>query len=205
MSDFNKSTKTFQYTVDCEHDFGGRTDGVEGLDRGIPLILKLFREHDIKGLFFVSTEVLEKRRSLVCDIVKEGHEIGNHGYFHTCFKEPWRQHLNMRLSKVLLQMNCDQDYFHVRAPKFSTVFEGHVYSDPRGHVGLLKHMWFGGDIKGDEIFYLHPFDIVGGNHAPNLFSAIWYSNPKRAYETLIRLVTNYPGRQRLIRDTPSLG
>ena len=197
--------ETFNWTVDTEGDWGGRTDGVTGIDIGLPKIFKLFREHDIKGLFFVSTEVLEKRPSLVQDIIHAGHEVGNHGYFHTCFKEPWRAHMNMRVSKVLLQMNCqEQDRFEIRAPKFSTVFEGHKYSDPRGHVGLLKYMWFGGDLDGSEIFYLHPFDIVGGPGAPNPFSSIWYAKPKRAYETLVKLVTRYPGRNRLLQDTPSL-
>ena len=197
--------KTYQFTCDVESDWGGRTDGVTGIDIGMPLIFKLFREHDIKGLFFVSGEVLEKRPGLIRDIVNEGHEIGNHGYFHTCFKEPWRAHMNMRVNKVLLQMNCqEQTRFEVRAPKFSTEFEGHRYSDPRGHISLLKQTWFGGELAGDEIFYLHPFDIVGGKGAPNMFSRIWYAHPKRAYETLINLVTRHPGRVRLVKDSPSV-
>ena len=197
--------KLYNWTVDTEASWGGRTDGVEGIDQGLPLIFKLFREHDVKGLFFVSGEVLEKRPGLVRDIVSQGHEVGNHGYFHTCFKEAWRQHMNMRVNKVLLHMNCqEQSRFEVRAPKFSTVFEGHRYSDSRGHVGLLKNMWFGGDLNGDEIFYLHPFDIVGGKRPPNLFCRMWYSQPRKAYETLINLVTRYPGRNRLVQDTPSL-
>lgn len=196
--------KVFTWTVDTEYDWGGRTDGTLGLDKGIPLIFKLFREHDIKGLFFVSTEILEKRPGIVQDILNEGHEVGNHGHFHTCFKEPWRAVQNRNIAENIIRQYTNEEFHEYRAPKFSYQMEGHRYSFPKGHVGLLKHMWFGGDLKGDEIFYLHPFDIVGGRFAPNLFSAVWYRNPKRAYETLIDLVTRFPGRNRLLKDTKSL-
>lgn len=192
--------KTFTWTVDVEGDFGGRTYGTDGLDKGIPIIFKLLKERNIKGLFFVSTEVLDKRLSLVQDILNEGHEIGNHGHFHVPFKEPWRQVQNSNIGNTILRNWSNREYFEFRAPKFSYQIHGQRYSYPDGHMGLLKSMWFNKKPKGDEIFYLHPFDIVGGTNPPNLFCRLWYSKPRRALEALIRWLDRYPGDCKLVED-----
>lgn len=189
--------KPFKVTIDVETDFGGRNDGVDGLDKGMPIIFSLLKNRGIKALFFVSTEVMDKRLSIVQDILNEGHEVGNHGHFHVPYKEPWRQIQNKNIADNVLRNFTNRDYHHFRAPKFSYVMHGHRYSDPKGHVGLLKYMWFGGKIKDDTIFYLHPFDIVGGSNPPNLFCKLWYSNPGRARETLTSLLNQCPGDNRL--------
>lgn len=178
-------------------DFGGRTDGTLGIDKGLPIIFKLLKEHNIKGLFFVSTEVMDKRLGVVQDILNEGHEVGNHGHFHIPFKEPWRQVQSKVIADNILRNYTNKEYHEFRAPKFSYPLHGHKYSDPYGHIGLLKYTWLGGKIKGDEIFYLHPFDIVGGTNAPNLFCKLWYSKPEVALENLTRLLNKYPGDCRL--------
>lgn len=189
----------YNWTVDVELDCGGRTNGTDGIDKGLPLIFKLFREHDIKGLFFVSTEVMEFRPGVVQDILNQGHEVGNHGHFHTVFKEPWRTIQSKNIADNILRSYTNQEYFHYRAPKFSYPILGHDYSDPSNHIGLLKYLWLGGKPNKSSIFYLHPFDIVSG-HCPTLFSKLWYSNPKGAYGTLINLVTRYRGDSRLYKD-----
>lgn len=189
--------KLFKLTVDCEGDWGGRTNGTDGLDRGLPIIFKLLRERNINGLFFVSTEILDGRLSAVQDILTEGHEVGNHGHFHVKFKEPWRQKQNKDIGHNVLRNWSSYEYLEYRAPKFSHQIHGHRYSYPYGHMGLLKSMWFNKKPNGDEIFYLHPFDIVGGSNPPNLFCKLWYSRPRRALETLIDWLDNYPGDRRL--------
>ena len=191
----------FSHTIDCELDWGGRTDGTEGLDKGLPLILKALKDRNIKALFFINTEIMEFRPAVIQDIVNDGHEIGIHGHFHTCYKEPWRAHQNMNIARTLLQGVISQDFFYLRAPKFSYKFYDQVYSDPKNHVSVMKHSWFGGEIKRDPIFYLHPFDIVGGKNPPNLFCRIWYSKPRMAYETFIRLLDSFPGNRTLDEDS----
>lgn len=195
------STKKFKWTFDCEGSWGGRTNDMDGLDKGMPLIYKALRKNDVKGLFFISTEILEERPGLVQDILNEGHEIACHGHFHFCFKEPWRQNQNMKISKTILENYSDQPHFDFRAPKFSYTFNGQPYSDPANHVSVLKHMWTGQKITKDSVFYLHPFDIVGGKNAPNMFCKLWYSKPRKAYETFLNLLKRYPGDVRLGKDT----
>jgi len=189
--------KNYTWTVDVELDQGGRVDSTQGLDKGLPLILKVFREANVKALFFINTEIMEFRPGVIQDIINEGHEIGLHGHFHTCYKEPWRAYQNMNIARTLLQGLMNQDFFYMRAPKFSYIFPDQVYSDPRNHVSVMKHSWFGGEIKRDPIFYLHPFDIVGGDNPPNLFCRIWYAKPRMAYESFLNLLKFYPGNRAL--------
>lgn len=189
--------KTYTWTVDVEFDAGGRTDGTLGIDKGLPIIFKLLKERNIKGLFFVSTEVMDKRLSVVEEILQEGHEVGNHGHFHIPFKEPWRQIQSKNIADNILRNYTNKDFHEFRAPKFSYQIHGHRYSNPEGHVGLLKYTWFGGKITAHDIFYLHPFDIVEGEKAPNLFCKLWYAHPGRALENLIVLLNRYPGSNRL--------
>ena len=191
--------KTFSWTVDVEGDWGGRIESYDGLEIGLPKIFKLFKRHNVKGLFFISTEILDKRMGVIQDIISEGHEIGNHGHFHIPFKEPWRAVQNKHISDRILMDFTGQTRLEYRAPKFSYEQYGQPYSYREGHVGLLKHMWFGGKLTGKETFYLHPFDIVGGKNPPNIFSRIWYRHPKKAYETLSHLIRNYPGSSRLAK------
>lgn len=189
--------KRYTHTVDVESDWGGRVNSYDGIDKGLPLIYKTFKRYNVKGLFFISTEILKDRPAVVSEILAEGHEVACHGHFHFCFKEPWRQDMNMQISKTILQNYSQQSRFEYRSPKFSYTYYGHQYSDPNNHVSVLKVNWLRQEAKKDSIFYLHPFDIVGGKNAPNLFCKWWYSRPGKAHETFNRLVRCYPGDMRL--------
>ncbi len=194
------ASNKYTFTVDVEADFGGRDSGIIGLDSGLPKIYRAFKQNNIKALFFVSTEVLGQRPGVIQDILNEGHEIGLHGHFHVPWKEMWRQKQNMDICENIVRNYTNQSYFYIRSPKFSCSFYNQPYSYKNGHVSLLKRLWFKQSIPIDPIFYIHPFDIVGGKHAPNLFSSIWYSRPKEAYETFLNLVRLYPGDIRLDED-----
>ncbi|MFC5449392.1 polysaccharide deacetylase family protein [Paenibacillus aestuarii] len=47
-----------------------------------PIILDLLRQYDAKATFFVVGEQLERHPELARRIVDEGHEIGNHSFYH---------------------------------------------------------------------------------------------------------------------------
>lgn len=184
-------TPNYTWTVDFESDWGGRSNGAIGIDEGIPRILKLFHSKGIRGLFFISTEMVKNRHHVIRDILNEGHQIGSHGHFHTLYKESFRAIQDKKISEEILY-KYSRRQLPYRAPKFSFLTEC-VYSNPKNHVGLLKYMWFGGRIPEEPIFYLHPFDIVKGKNAPNLFCKLWYAHPKKAYDTLCDLTDLYPG------------
>lgn len=169
-------------TVDVETDFGGRTQGDLGIKFGIPKILQLLKRYHIKGLFFISTELLSSYKSDIKKILDEGHDLGSHGHFHVVWKDKWRAEEDKRISKTLLTALTGKDRLYYRAPKFS-YDDSSIYANDKESTGLLKHMWFGEKVK--DILYLHPFDIVKDNHeAPNTFCRIWYSRPVDALNTL---------------------
>lgn len=183
--------KPYRWTVDVEYDWGGRTNGSVGLTEGIPKILAAFREAKIKALFFISTETLESVPNLIETIRYEGHEIGSHGHFHTRFKEKWRAQKDKEISQQILRTRFVPGRWY-RAPKFYWRPDDTIYANPKGHVSLLKHMWFKQPIKPETILYLHPFDIVAPlEPAPNLFCRLWYSRPDLAYFTFEQLVKRY--------------
>lgn len=186
----------YTWTVDVDGgDWGGRTNTHKGLLEGLPKILRLFREKNIKGLFFVSTELLPEFKREIRGIAEAGHEIGSHGHFHTV-RLDWRWREDKRISELML-LPLTHGKIEYRAPKFSSGRSSGIYSDPRGHVGLLKRAWFRTVIPPNPIFYLHPFDITAGENPPNLFCRLWYSKPKKAYDTLCALTDRYPGFRRL--------
>lgn len=48
----------------------------------IEQILNVFKKHGIKTTFFVGGQWAQKEPELLSKIINDGHEIGNHGYFH---------------------------------------------------------------------------------------------------------------------------
>jgi Polysaccharide deacetylase len=172
------------WTVDVEYDWGGRTNGTQGIDQGLTGITEAFKDYSVKGIFFISGELSTSYPELAKKLRLLGHKVGSHGYFHTKFKEGFRRQEDKNLSQVLFKTRL------YRAPKFYWDREDSIYSSPRNHTGLLKRMWLSEPIR--EIIYLHPFDIVETKEsAPNLFCKLWYSQPKRAYKTFLNLLERY--------------
>ncbi len=58
------------------------SQGEYDIKAGVPRILRLLKKHGLKAAFFVPGEVAEKYPETVKSIVREGHEIGHHGYAH---------------------------------------------------------------------------------------------------------------------------
>lgn len=61
---------------------GTLSQGTYGARVGILNVLSLLREQSLKGTFFVPGWVVDNRTRRVEAIVKDGHEIGHHGYWH---------------------------------------------------------------------------------------------------------------------------
>ena len=48
----------------------------------IPKMLELFKDYGVKTTFFIGGTWAEKEQEMLNKIYADGHEIGNHGYFH---------------------------------------------------------------------------------------------------------------------------
>ncbi len=53
-----------------------------GIARGLPRILGLLEQHDIKGTFYIPGYTAERYADEVSAIVEGGHEVAHHGYRH---------------------------------------------------------------------------------------------------------------------------
>lgn len=58
------------------------SEGRFGVTRGVPRILTFLRELGIHATFFVPGYTAEHHRSVITDILEDGHEIAHHGYLH---------------------------------------------------------------------------------------------------------------------------
>ena len=187
----------YTWTVDVDGgDYGGRTNGIQGIKEGLPIILEIFRAYKIKALFFISSEIAIDNRGSIQRIIEHGHEIGSHGHFHIRYKDEWRALQDKKISELLLETfkSSSQKTLRYRAPWFNFKVSGELYSHRKGHVSILKQTWFGGRLPNDPIFYIHPFDIVRGSNFPNIFTRVLYSNPDRVLDTFKRLCLLYPGK-----------
>lgn len=61
---------------------GTLSQGTYGAKVGVPKILEVLRDAEVKATFFVPGWTAEKHTGRVEAIVKDGHEVGHHGYLH---------------------------------------------------------------------------------------------------------------------------
>ncbi|MEE9198303.1 MAG: polysaccharide deacetylase [Dehalococcoidia bacterium] len=53
-----------------------------GPKRGVPRILRMLDDYDIKASFYVPGYVAETHEDMVRELVRRGHEVAHHGYMH---------------------------------------------------------------------------------------------------------------------------
>jgi peptidoglycan/xylan/chitin deacetylase (PgdA/CDA1 family) len=103
------------FTVDTEYDFPPVLNTEKGLDEGIPILLSIFDEHNIKATFLVTGEVADKRADVLKQISQSGHEIGSHSYYHKSIKA---QTLSEIENQVILSTNAIENAIGVRPVSF---------------------------------------------------------------------------------------
>lgn len=64
------------------HAGGGVSDGVYAIRRGIPRVLSMLQDLDIRATFFVEGWGAHRYPELLREIVAAGHEVGAHGWLH---------------------------------------------------------------------------------------------------------------------------
>jgi len=75
------SRKTILITVDVEGvPLSTGTVDYSSIAKGVRVLLELFREFDVHATFFVTRDALEKNVGVLRRVLKEGHEVGCHGY-----------------------------------------------------------------------------------------------------------------------------
>ncbi|MDQ1254739.1 MAG: hypothetical protein QG646_4009 [Euryarchaeota archaeon] len=77
--------KNITLTIDVEEDCPPMLTSTRGMEEGLPKLLDLFEEEDVKATFFVTGMMAEQYPDLVHRIPEDGHELGCHGYTHARF------------------------------------------------------------------------------------------------------------------------
>lgn len=115
---FNESESKVTYvvfTVDTEYDFPPVLNTEKGLDEGIPILLSLFEEHNVKATFLVTGEVADNRPSILRDIYQKGHEIGSHSYHHTSIRDKTRSEIE---NQIILSTKAIENTIGTRPVSF---------------------------------------------------------------------------------------
>lgn len=95
------------------------------VERNTEKILSLLDERNVKATFFVLGWVAERQPNLVKHIVRDGHEIGSHGYGHELItaQTPNLFREDIRRAKVVLEDIIGSPVLGYRAPTFTITAE----------------------------------------------------------------------------------
>ncbi len=73
------------FTVDVEQDCPPYMNSWRGIDEGLPPLLDMLREVNVRGTFFTTGEVARRFPRAIQAILDQGHELGCHGDTHRNF------------------------------------------------------------------------------------------------------------------------
>jgi len=108
-------------TVDVEKDVGA-VDSLYGIHEGLPVILDLLNDFDIKGTFFISGEILNflDKTGALENILKAKHEVASHGYRHLDYRDWSKEKIEDEIlkSKEELKKYTGADVVGYRSPQF---------------------------------------------------------------------------------------
>ena len=71
------------FSVDMEEDL--HSSEFRGVVSGVPELIELLENEEIKATFFATGKVMEKHSKILSNLVKNGHSLGFHGYTHKRF------------------------------------------------------------------------------------------------------------------------
>jgi len=126
--------KNITITVDVEEDCPPMLTSTRGMEEGLPKLLDLFKEEEIKATFFVTGMMAERYPELIQRIPEEGHELGCHGYTHARFDRMEKKEARIALekaSKILRQF--EKNLVSFRAPNLQF---------PENYLKLLEEEGF---------------------------------------------------------------
>ena len=98
--------------------------------RWTPKVLDLLKAANVKATFFVVGVNAERYPALVRRIVNEGHEIGNHTYYHPNLALCWPEHIR-------LELNATQLLIETITGRATTLFRP-PYASDTGPTGLSE-------------------------------------------------------------------
>jgi peptidoglycan/xylan/chitin deacetylase (PgdA/CDA1 family) len=114
-------------TVDVEQDCPPMLSSMHGIKDGLPRLLKIFKQEEVKATFLVTGAVAELHPRSIEGILKEGHELGCHGCAHERFDRLSPKEARAAIGKAVeILRDFDENIVSFRAPnlKFPTQYLG---------------------------------------------------------------------------------
>lgn len=110
---------------DMPLEYNGEISFEEQIDvsrMGLERILDLLKKHNAKATFFSTVVFAEQCKDLVNRLLKEGHELASHTYYHSQFEVADLQKSKERLEEMFLT-----EVVGLRMPRMSPVGENDVF------------------------------------------------------------------------------
>jgi len=120
-----------------------------------PRILDALGEHGVKATFFILGAYAERWPELVRRVANEGHQIGNHGYFHRKLhlKSPFYVRRDITLGKRAIEhagtIGWSLGVWDSDCPGVNTIVERTVFGAKPGSI-ILLHDGDGYNVNGDR-------------------------------------------------------
>ena len=138
---------------------GTLSQGTYGGKIGVPKILELLRDYGLKATFFVPGWTAEKYRGRVEAILRDGHEVGHHGYLHEWIDPDFPDREREALEKGLAAL------------KAAAGIRPAGYRSPAGEtsenmVGLLSEYKFLYDSSLQDDISPYQLRLAGGSPGP---------------------------------------
>ncbi len=159
-------------------------------ETAIPRFIELFRKYDLKATFFVIGRDLEvpKKRKLIQQLAKEGHEIANHTYnHHFGFRKLPREKKEAEISKteLLIQKATGTKPAGFKAPGYDLDEQG---------LQILQQRGYAYDSSVLPSFYYQPLQIANSilnrtkirTHGPRIRWGFAPNKPYRISNSLWR-------------------
>ena len=90
-------------------------------NEALPITLNLYKKYGVKATFFCVAEMMEKEPDIIPTLMKDGHEIGCHGWVHDSDKaydilELEEQIVHLKKAKTIIENQTRQTLLSFRAP-----------------------------------------------------------------------------------------
>ncbi len=92
--------KRIAITIDVEQDCPPFLGTMSGIEEGLPRLMELFRNKEIRATFFTTGKVAELYPETIAQIPEDGHELGCHGYAHERFDKVDKEQAGIAIAKA---------------------------------------------------------------------------------------------------------
>jgi len=146
-------------TIDVEQDCPPFKETYAGISEGLPKLLNLFKQKDIKATFFTTGKIASKFPDKIKEIVSSGHELGCHGHTHERFDTMTFEAATEDLSNAC---NSLRDFYNV------TSFRAPNLQFPENFLPILKNLGFKTDstLAKHKKLFLTPYKADGITRLP---------------------------------------